>query len=153
MATTYTNIAGRVLETLYKLFHAEFGGAVSVFYTDAGTDRAPEWFEVRALRSDPVGEIHAFASVRRYTFEILYLAPKPSQAESEMEHQKSRLEMAARMERFLITYSCYTAGAVYYWHDGVCGVVDYAYPVPERGDDNLSAIRIEWSCVVNEAIS
>lgn len=150
---SYTNVAGGVLSALRDLVIGEFGGKVLVLWGQAeDVSRAPEWFEVRLVSSAAVEPMQAFAEVRRYAIQIIYLR-RVKPAEDDLRTQMQRLEVVQRMQRLLVDSSHLTDAGTYVWHDGQVGEIVYSEPMTERADDNLVAARIEWACSVTEIIS
>jgi hypothetical protein len=149
---SYTNVAGGILTQLRDLLVGEFAGKVPVLWAQAeDVSRAPEWIEVRLVSSESAEPVHAFAEVRRYTIELLYLR-KRNNGEDDLRSQVQRLEIAQRLQRVLVDNSHLKDGATYVWHDGQVGNIEYAVPMTERADDGLLAVRLQWACTVTEAI-
>lgn len=150
---SYTNVAGAILTQLHDLFVGEFGGRVPVIWAEAAdVSRAPEWIEVRLVSSEEAEPLLAFAEVRRYTFELLYLR-RTRPGEDDIRGQRQRIEVAARLQRLLVDNAYTLDGTDYIWHGGSVGGIEYGVRLTEREDDQLIAVRMAWSCVVNEIIS
>ena len=143
----YTNKESQLLDALAKLMYDEFTSAVEVLWGPPDTARASHWFEVSLVDSEPVDQA-AFYVARRYRFQILYLMR--NSGDQSLQRQRERYEVAARMQRFLIDYTQDTTSA---WFDGRIGRIEYGYRPPDRQDDNLTGVLIEWSCTVPESIS
>lgn len=149
----YTNVAGGILTHLRDLLVGEFGGKVPVLWSQGeDVSRAPEWIEVRLESSESAEALHAYAEVRRYKFEILFLR-KRNKGEDDLRSQINRLEVAQRLQRVLVDNSHLKDGGAYVWHDGQVGNIEYAVPMAERADDALLAVRLGWACTVSEIIS
>lgn len=143
----YTNKESELLDALSKLMYAEFTNAVEVFWGPPDTARAAHWFEVALTHSEPV-EQAAFYVARRYHFSITYLMR--NSGDQSLQRLRERMEVAARMQRFLFNYTQYSTSA---WFDGHLGRIEYSYRPTDRQDDNLTGVLMEWACTVPESIS
>jgi hypothetical protein len=147
MGVTYTNrVFVSIIDPLADLLVTEFGAGVPVRWDDEKVGGS-EWIEVHPIGSELI-ERNACSESRVYVVELLYISRQGGRYG--LNSLKNRLDAPERLHRLLSNYS---QDGSQKWYDARVGAIEYDYELPEREDDKLTAVRIEWTAHATEALA